>query len=379
MSITQVFESAGARRARPLAIILFLVAASASALATETKSCIPTFPFVQGWWGADAAYSIPFPDGRSVWIFGDTLYGKDRFVEGNNPRMVRNSIGISTCDAAGNWKLDYIIRKDEAGQPRDFFQARDKSYWYWALDGFLHRDNLWVTLVCIRDKPVETSAALAFETCGTDLAKVSNLSAPAPQWKVEILPLVPDGAKAYPSATAVVEGDYAYIFAVYEKDPRPMLLVRIPLDSLKAPKENLQYLADDGTWKPGFDPAHAKPVMVPGSSEMSVRYHTDLKKWVAVMNEPRFPSHKVVVRTAPKLTGPWTEGKVIYQIPDMQPSAPAYDRDTFCYAAKEHPEFEKPGQLLFTYVCNTLAVPKIVTNTTIYFPKTVIVPMPTDE
>jgi hypothetical protein len=205
---------------------------------------------------------------------------------------------------------------------------------------------------------------------------MSNLSASPQQWKVEIFPLVPDGTHAYPSATAVVEGDYAYIFTLYEKDPRPMLLVRIPLEGLKAPKENLQYLADDGAWKPGFDPAHAQHVMEGGGSEMSVRYHPELKKWVAVMNGHEFLSAKVILRTAPQLTGPWTDGKVIYQIPDMQPSAPAYDRDTFCYAAKEHPEFETPGKLLFTYVCNTLSVPKIVTNQTIYFPKTVIVPMP---
>jgi hypothetical protein len=369
MCISQGFRPDRTRRIHLLAIILALLVARASAAAAEAPGCIPTFPFAQGWWGADAAYSIPFPDGRTVWIFGDTLYGKDRFVEGNNPRMVRNSIGVSTCDAAGKWKLDYIIRKDAAGQPQDFFQARDKTYWDWALDGFFYRDNLWVTLICVRDKPVEG-------TCGADLAKVSRLRVPPQLWKVEYFPLVPDGVQAYPSATAVVEGEYAYIFALYEKDPRPMLLVRIPLAGLNAPKENLQYLAEDDTWKPGFDPAHAKRVMEYGSSEMSVRYHPELKRWVAVMNEPRFPSNKVIIRTAPKLTGPWTAGKVIYEIPDMQPGAPAYDRDTWCYAAKEHPEFETPGKLLFTYVCNTLSVPKIVNNLTIYFPKTVVIPMP---
>ena len=29
-------------------------------------------------------------------------------MEGNNPRMVRNSIGVSTCDGAGNWNIDYV-------------------------------------------------------------------------------------------------------------------------------------------------------------------------------------------------------------------------------------------------------------------------------
>ena len=97
------------------------------------------------------------------------------------------------------------------------------------------------------------------------------------------------------------------------------------------------------------------------------------------MSAPDFGSDKIILRNAPRLTGPWTEGKAIYQIPDMQPNAPAFDRDTICYAGKEHPEFEPPGKLLLTYVCNTLSVPKLVNNLTIYFPKAVIVPMPKGE
>lgn len=356
------------------AVLLF--AGGACAATPETKGCTPSFPFHENWLGADAAYSIPISQARVVWIFGDTLYGKERIVNGNNPRMVRNSIGISTCDVTRGWNIEYVIRRNAAGEIRDFFEARDKGQWYWALDGFFYQDALWVTLLRVRDKAVEGSAALAFETCGTDLAKVTNLAAPPQQWKVEIYPLVPDGAKAYPSATAVVDGDYAYIFANYEIAPRPMLLTRIPLQGLSAPKENLQYLAKDGSWKSGFVPSNAQPVMTPGASEMSVRYHPELKKWVAVMIGPTFPSDEIRFRTAPELAGPWSEGQTIYRIPDMQKGAPHYDRDTFCYAAKEHPEFELPGKLLFTYVCNTFAVPKLATNPTIYFPKTVIVPMP---
>jgi hypothetical protein len=59
----------------------------------------------------------------------------------------------------------------------------------------------------------------------------------------------------------------------------------------------------------------------------------------------------------------------------MDPSSRGYDKDTFCYAGKEHPEFER-GDLVFTYVCNTFAVSKLATNLNIYFPKTVRMPMP---
>src|ERR1039458_5236709 len=105
-------------------ILLASLGGSAFVPAQISGRCTPSFPFQDGWWGADAAYSIPLPGGRSVWIFGDTLYGDKRVVVGNEPRMVRNSIGISRCDDKGQWSLQYAIRHGEDGKPRDFFQAR---------------------------------------------------------------------------------------------------------------------------------------------------------------------------------------------------------------------------------------------------------------
>ena len=354
-------------------VIGLLLLASVSSVAQD-QPCTPHFPFQQQWLGADAAYSIPLPDGRSVWIFGDTLYGDKRVVVGNDPRMVRNSIGISRC-TGGKWDLDYTIRKGKEGGFLDFFKARKKDTWYWALDGFYYDNKLWVTLLCIRAVPVTTSAALGFETCGTDLAKVSRLDRDPQQWTIETLPFVEDGVKAYPSATTVVDGKFAYLFALYETIERPLLVTRIPLSGLNEPKKYVEYLAKDGTWKPGFDPKNAKAVMAHGNTEMTIRYHSEIRKWLAVMNDPKFFTDKIILRTSPELTGPWTEGAVIYRVPEMQKDIAGYDPDTFCYAGKEHPEFRGKDSILFTYACNTKSVPKLVTNTGIYFPQVVRIPL----
>lgn len=358
-----------------IVVALFLLSGAALLQAQERSKidCTLSFPFKDSWWGADAAYSIPLPDGRSIWIFGDTLYGDRRVVEGNEPRMVRNSIGISTCDSP-DWKVEYVIRRGDKGQPQDFFQAQHKNIWYWALDGFFYKNDLWVTLLCMRDAPRTTSAALGFETCGADLAKLSGLDNDPLRWSVKYFPLVPDGIHAYPSATAVVDGEYIYIFALLEADSRPMLLTRIPLDGLDAPAEHLQYLSKSGAWKLGLTPADAMHVMKHGNTEMTVRYHPSLKKWVAILNYPKLFSDKIVFRTAPQLVGPWSEGKTIYRIPEMQKGNAGYDKDTFCYAAKEHPEFRLPGSVLITYACNTMNVQKLTSNLDIYFPKVVRVP-----
>ena len=371
-----------------LMLLLVLVVLHAQAQHPgAVHSCTPSFPFKDGWWGADAAYSIPLADGRSVWIFGDTLYGNARTVSGNEPRMVRNSIGISRCDDRGNWHLQYVICHDESGKPQDFFQAQvlrpqTKGSWYWALDGFVHEKDLWVTLLCVRNARVKRPDGFDFETCGTDLARVSDLEADPQKWKVNYFPLVPDEAGAYPSATAVVDGGYAYLFALYEKDERPMLLTRIPLAGLDEPARNLQYLAKTGkkmgAWMQGFKPKDAMPVMDRGTSEMTVRYHSDINQWLAVMRSPDLSSDAILLRTAPAITGPWSAGEVIYHIPEMRKDFPGYDKNVFCYAGKEHPEFEKPGSLVITYVCNTMKVPDLVTNLNIYVPKVVEVPLPVD-
>lgn len=338
--------------------------------------CTPSFPAEKGqehgWLGADAAYSIPLEDGRDLWIFGDTLEGVKRVVHGNDPVMVRNSIGVSTC-AAGRWKIRYVLRRGVDGKPEDFFHAQHPHTWYWALDGFRSGADVWVTLLCVR--ATEAKSAMGFETCGSDLARISSMGPDPQRWKIDYFPLAPDGAHAYPSATAVVDGDHADIFALDEQRSKPLIAARIPLSGLGDPQASLEYLADDGTWTKGFDPAHAQPVMTPGIPELSIRYHPDLHLWLAVMFDPTPLSRNIVLRSAPAATGPWSAGQVIYSVPEMDASAAGYDKDTFCYAGKEHPEFER-GDLVFTYVCNTFAVPKLATNLNIYFPRTVRMAMP---
>lgn len=352
-------------------VALVIVALSALCVAAQaTGRCEPQFPAKQQWLGGDAAYSIPLPDGRSVWIFGDTLYGDKRVVVGNEPRMVRNSIGISRCDE-GKWELDYVMKRGADNGFEDFFKARKKDTWYWALDGFYHDNNLWVTALCLRNAKTE----LGFDTCGVDLAKVSGLEKDPQQWQVEIQPLIEDGVRAYPSSTAVVEGDFAYIFALYENGSRPLLVTRIPLTGLDNAAKNMQYLAKSGKWRKGFDPKNAKEVMAKGNTEMSIRYHPGLKQWIAVMNYPQMFSDKIISRTAPALTGPWGNEQVIYTMPEMQKSHAAYDADTFCYAGKEHPEFRDDDSILITYACNTRSVPKLATNMEIYFPQVVRIPL----
>lgn len=357
-------------------LFLLLLAPGLAIAQPGPFNCTPSFSAQTPWQGADAAYSIPLKDGRVVWIFGDTLYGDKREVSGQEPVMVHNSIGISTCKN-GTWKIDYSIKRDAKGNSDSFFKPqRNDGTYYWALDGVVYKNELWITLVCVRNKPNSDAFALGFEVCGTDLAHVTGIDGDPQSWKVSYFSLVPEAVHANPSASALIEDDYLYIYTLYEQGGRPQILTRIPVTGLHEPAKNLQYLASDGSWQKGIEPAKAKIVMEKGASEMSVRYHPELKKWLAVMVDPQIFSDKVILRTAPNMAGPWTEGEVIYRIPILQRDHTEYDKDTFCYAGKEHPEFEKQGELVFTYVCNTMKPKKLEAEKNVYIPQVVTMPMP---
>src|SRR6516164_5461576 len=137
-----------------------------------------------------------------------------------------------------------------------------------------------------------------FHFCGSFLTRVKK----DPQkWKVSYSPLVEESVHANPSATALIEGDNLYIFTLYEQGNRPQILTRIPLKGLGEPKKNLQYLGSDDQWHDGIEPAKAKVIMTKGASEMSVRYHPEWKKWLAVLVDPQIFSDKVLLRSAPSM------------------------------------------------------------------------------
>jgi hypothetical protein len=111
-------------------------------------------------------------------------------------------------------------------------------------------------------------------------------------------------------------------------------------------------------------------------TELSIRYHPESKKWVAISGDSLFISKKIVARTALSLTGPWSAMQTVYEIEELDPSTPGWDKDTFCYAKKEHSEFSEGGSMLVTYVCNSVRFRKLVLNMSLYRPQTVRVILP---
>ena len=346
---------------------------------TGAADCRPSFPYKDGWLGADAAYSISLAPGQSLWLFGDSLVGKPSARDRKGANFVRNSIALSTCDRAHGWQINYYWKNKNRLKPTAFFDTNEKGYWYWPLDGFLYRGRLYLATSKLKNKPNEE--VFSFETVGVYLAVVSNPSAIPDRWQVQYLKLS-EGSALYPGSTIVLDGEFANLFTVEEtttpEKRQHMILSRLSLATLDRGEVSLEYFAQDKSWKPGITGADAAVLIETGHSEMSVRYHAEAKQWVAVSGGD-FLSNQIMIRTAPALTGPWSEQRAVYEFPEMSKNNPQRDRDTFCYAVKEHIEFAEANRMLVTYACNSFKLEKLFANTDIYRPQTVLVQLPSQK
>ncbi len=336
------------------------------------STCRPEFPYRDGWLGADAAYSLPIDARKSLWLFGDTLVASSGKTTRRDAKFVRNSIAVSTCDAAIGWNIEYHWSEPNGTGPRAFFDSETDEFWYWPLDGFIYGRRAYVALAVMRDKPGEE--LFSFDSIGVHLVMIDGLSEHPHQWKLSYRVLT-DGPKVLPGSSVVLWDDHVYLFTLYDDvthQDRHMILTRLPVEWLDSPSGHLEYFAKDHTWKPGIAERDALVVIDTGHSEMSVRHHAGTGTWIAV-SDGGFLSDRIMLRTAESLTGPWSGWRSVHRFPEMTPGSPRYDKDTWCYAAKEQAQFSGAGDILVTYNCNSSDLSKQLGNTDIYRPQTVVI------
>ncbi|MEZ4352611.1 MAG: hypothetical protein R3F16_02945 [Myxococcota bacterium] len=355
--------------------------------------CTPSFPDTDGWSGGDAAWSVPLaaPDpvsaqgaGRSVWLFGDSFVARGGTdAKGRAYPFVHNSIAISTCTHDGRFRLEPHWRVDEDGAPIAFFEpprvtddaaadaigsGLDRFDYYWPLDAFLWRGELYVALLCVAKGPPRGPFQLPFRLTGVDLARIENPAEPPASWRIRHATLA-RGDLAFPGAAFVVARDHLYAFTFLDEGDghTPRILTRLALAALEDWPPDLSPALETWTdaegWQPGLRPKQARILMPDDATESSVLFDRTVGEWLAVYAEPSAASvpkpgaaaskgstGMVWLRRAARLEGPWSPREPLFRMPEL--AVEPADPNVFCYAAKAHPQFAREGELLVTWVCN---------------------------
>jgi hypothetical protein len=312
--------------------------------------------------GTDGATSIVMPTGESLWVFGDTVEGPFDTIHGFDlTRCCSNTAAIvPQQDASRGIKQFRFLAQDGGNRPRQivlFAPGEDPAvYRLWAIHGtcvgqqvylFYHR----ITLL----KGVDVF--VNFQLDGMGLAR-ANLD------KLQFTRLTaPDGTREFwkgnePSFGVFVEkaDDYLYLWGCLATG---MHLARTRPESIEK-LSSYEYLVEAPTvrqpnlaprWSSAFQPTAALFDSVP--NEMSAAYNPYLGKHVAFHTLHR--ENKIVMRTAPRITGPWSNGEIVYRPERIKES-------DLVYAAKEHPELARDsGRVLYvTFVNSTSYVPQLI-------------------
>ena len=349
-----------------------------------------------GWNAGDIGHAIDLGDGRTLWLFGDSIVGpvRDGSRVGDESQFVRGAIGWHETLEEGRPPAEIRFAIPEAfggvavaewTRPTKGLWPEDA--WYWLMgDGRVVRDAagaarfvFFATAIGPAGNP---DGMWNFRRVGGAIITVENPGDAPDAWRAvqRRNPLVDEGPMhgEEPRAgvnwgVAVVEDPEGadgqlFVYGVREGAGASALLVaRCEADGLDRPEEWAFF--DGAGW--GDDAADAGVIAEGLVSEFTVQRieRGGKSELVLIQSEPMLGRH-VLARTARRPEGPWSAAEKVYEVTE-----PAADKRLMTYAAKGHAHLSRPGELLVSYCVNSSDFGQIFRDSSLYRPRFVRIPL----
>jgi len=310
-------------------------------------------PQSEGFSGGDGTYSVVLPDGRTVWIFGDTFLGNvtpDNKRIRTSPLYIRNSFVIAEGDS---------LHTFHQGEPHEFKSMMippevtegklgytELEFWYWPGDAFLENGNL--NVFASKFFQTDSEDMWGFEFRGTDLVELS-----LPDLKTLRIDNFPDLDSIHYGHAVLEAKDYTYIYGLKRGFPYVARAV-------KGRVRDAWQFYNGQQWKE--DSAEAVPMVeFSGSEQFSVFEWKGV--YVMIMQKGGL-SREIYSFTAKTPYGPWSNQQMIYETPISDNC-----RDCFTYNALAHPQYTEDDLLLISYNTNSMTLQDHYEDALIYRPR----------
>lgn len=309
--------------------------------------------------GGDGTYSVVLPDGRTLWIFGDSFIGG---VTTDYKRVKTTPAYIRNCFIT--FENDKLITHQQ-GDPKEFKSMvippevadgssgkSELAQWYWPGDAFIEGGKLNVFVSKFSQENPDDM--WGFNFLGTELAEFS-----LPDLKPLRVDRFPDVDSVHYGHAICETDDYLYIYGLKNKFPY----------AARTKRENVR-----GDWQ--FfngkdwvsDPKAAAPLLEFSGSEQFSVFNLN-GTYVMIMQEGGF-GRKIYSFTSSSPVGPWGNQQMIYEIPPL-----AGCESCFTYNAVAHPQFTEDNFLLISYNTNSMKLQDHYENALIYRPRFIRVPL----
>jgi hypothetical protein len=285
------------------------------------------------WIGGDGAYSVDLGNARVLWLFGDSSIATSGNRRRTESAFIRNSVALQTgYDPTHAFMQFYWGQRD--GQPSSFV-PEDGVYWFWPGHGIRLEERLLLFYGRVYQK---SEGMWGFSNGESTVFSIDNPDDEPSAWRFQELPLADSSRSVQLGETALRIGEFLYVYGA-QGSLHDVYLARFPLARARAGD-----LSSAEWWGPsGFaSAAQREPIISPGAPEFSVKFSTQLGKYLFVASEG-FGATTISVRSADAPEGPWTEPRDVLRPPE------SFDQDAFVYAAKAHPE-QHGADLAATYV-----------------------------
>lgn len=349
------------------------------------------------WLGGDGATTVELPDGRILWLFGDSLVAPDGQRSRENAFFLSNTMAIQRGTDAPNASVRFHWRtedpepedplpppvgdEDPPPRPRPIVpDKQDGELAHWPNHATLVGDQL----LLFYNRVQRGEGRFGFEARGWTAFLVDDPSGPPTGWELDEV----DTANPFGDDVSVGAGGsfvrdrhvYAYTvhsregegdFGFVQHDPH---LFRWPVEAVLGEDLTAPEIYDPAAdaWRPQSQVDELpEPLFEPGAPGFSVHHDEANDRWLQVQISG-FPTGPIEIREAPDPTGPWSQPVDALTPPEGSLS------DVSVYLGYAHPSLTGAG-LVVGYSTNALSDDAEERNPTIGYPRLATVELADSE
>jgi hypothetical protein len=314
-----------------------------------------------GWTGADGTYSVPLSDGRTVWLFGDTLIDNvlSSGAHTKDTLMINNSIGLQKGHDPSTLQF---FTGGTGNDSASFFTPPDGKGWFWVHDAVPDQGDSKI-IVFLDQIEKSGEGVFGFRQTATWTADVEVIKDQVSVKNYKKIPCFREAKEGMPTtafgASVLVDRDWTYIYGTQDYGcKKDMILARKPSGTINDEKTAWEFFTGHG-WSTSMD--DIRPICEDVGNELSV-HRTERGMYILTSQKGGFDP-EIYIKSASMPEGPWSLPRVVWKAPEA-------GETVLTYNAKAHPELSDRNQgLLISYNVNATTSEAILEDADIYRPR----------